>query len=162
MIDFQESPELRKESMTKDKEKLIEKKSRANRKHSIYAFRDRGEVALDDPQRSVYIELRDQFKSEPGRLEYREHLAAHLAMMLELGFSHVGQLAEKGYPVWQSPPVARMGVYINALQRLIDHWPKDKQKAGNVLDLIMNNQKDNDNEQTKDKRDQPGDQDPGR
>lgn len=109
-----------------------------NRKeHGIYAFERRGSAALDDDQQSVYIELRDQFKSEPGRLEYREHLAGHIAMMLELGFSNIGQLAEKGQPIWESPPVARMGTYLNALIRLIDGWPKDAKDNKNILDLMQ-------------------------
>ena len=118
------------------------------RTHGIYAFRARGIEALDNDQRGVYIQLRDQFKSEPGRIEYRERLAANVAMLLELGFAHIGELAAKGYPVWKTPPVARMGVYLNALIRLIDSWPKDKNEIHNIYDLMTQKakNKDKDNE----------------
>jgi len=127
-------------------EKDLEQKRNAAKTHGIYAFRDRGIEALDNDQRGVYIKLRDQFKSEPGRIEYRERLAAHVAMLLELGFAHIGELAAKGYPVWKSPPVARMGTYVNALVRLMDHWPQDKNKNQTILDLMTNEIKDKDNE----------------
>ena len=111
--------------------------------HGINAFEKRGTVTLDADKRSVYIQLRDQFRSEPGRLEYREQLAAQLAMMLDLAFADMRKLAEQGRSIWTSPPVARMGVYTNALIRLIDGWPKDQNRQTNILD-IMNGAKQDD------------------
>ena len=109
----------------------------AGRKHGIYSFRDRGPDALAQDQKSLYIELRDQFKSEPGRLEFRELFAAHLAMMLELGFSDLKDQAEKGRGIWNSPPVTKMGTYVNALIRLLDSWPKESKDKKNILDLMQ-------------------------
>ena len=111
--------------------------------HGINAFEKRGTAALDVDKRSVYIQLRDQFKSEPGRLEYREQLAAQLAMMLELAFADMRKLAEQKRSIWTSPPVAKMGTYVNALIRLIDGWPKDQNRQTNILD-IMNGAKQDD------------------
>lgn len=122
-----------KKELTKDE---LKQRQNAGKSHGLYSFRDRGVEALDNDKRSVYIQLREQFKSEPGRLQYREDLAAHIAMMLELGFSTIRAQAEKGYPVWNSPPVARMGTYINAVIRLIDSWPKENKDNQNILDLM--------------------------
>ena len=128
---------MTKETDNQQQKEAGKKGGQAGKEHGIYAFRDRGPAALDDDQRTVYIQLRDQFKSDPGRLEYREHLAAHLGMMLELGFSNIQTLAEQGRPIWESPPVARMGVYMNALIRLIDSWPKDQNKPKNIFDIMQ-------------------------
>jgi hypothetical protein len=106
-----------------------------SRKHGIYALELRGENSLAPAQRSRLQELKEQFNSEPGRVEYRQELAAFLAMMLELGFSSIREIAEKGGSIWESPPVARMGVYLNALIRLLDGWPKEG-GGPNILDVL--------------------------
>lgn len=120
-----------------DQKKIVSEAARimgqASRKHGIHAFENRGTAALDADQRSVYIQLRDQFKSEPGRLEYRERLAAQLSMMLELAFSDNQKLAKQGRSIWTSPPTQRMGTYLNSLIRLLDGWPKDQNKPTNIL-----------------------------
>jgi hypothetical protein len=95
-----------------------------SKSHGLYAFRDRGEEALGNNNRSRYIELRDQFKSDPGRIEYRQNLAVHLAMMLELGFDELRRAVELGRSIWELPPTKRMATYVNALIRLLDGFPK--------------------------------------
>jgi hypothetical protein len=66
-------------------------------------------------------------------------------MMLRLGFSDIGKLAKQGFPVWKSPPVARMGTYVNALIRLLDGWPSEK-KNKSILDLMNTNEGNNEQE----------------
>ena len=95
-----------------------------SKRHGIYSFRDKGEEVLEKNNRSRYIELRDQFKSSPGRVEYRQHLAAHIAMMVELGFDELRRVAENGGSIWEAPPTKRMGTYLNSLIRLLDGFPK--------------------------------------
>ena len=105
-------------------------------KHGIYAFRDSGPKALTDAQKSRYIELRDQFKHEPGRIEYRQELAAHLATMLDLGWAEIRSKSEAGRNIWDLPVTGRMAVYMNSLIRLMDSWPKDQGTNKNILDVM--------------------------
>jgi hypothetical protein len=105
-------------------EKDLEQKRHAARTHGLYAFKARGEDALDTVQRSRYAELKELFDSDQGREAYRREFAAHLAMMCELGFSHIRDEAEAGRDIWKSSPAGRMGSYVNALIRLLDNWPK--------------------------------------
>jgi hypothetical protein len=129
--------------MTKDNTNYLENKNRVT--HGLYSFRDRGPDALTEEKRSRYAELKEQFDSEPGRIEYRKELATHLATMLELGFSDIRARAERGQPIWSSPPVARMGTYVNALIRLQDNWPKEAKDNRNILELMKGNQDDEEN-----------------
>jgi hypothetical protein len=101
-------------------------KSAAGFKHGMYVLRDRGELALAPDGKSRLIELKEQFMSEPGRIEYRQELAAHIALMLEIGFSNVREVAEAGESIWTSSPIKSMGCYLNTLVRLLDGWPKDR------------------------------------
>ena len=94
-------------------------------KHGMQAVEHRGEAALSETGRTRLQELRDQFMSEPGRVEYRQELAAHIALMLELGWSHMREITENGGKLWESAPIARMGTYLNTLARLLDNWPKE-------------------------------------
>lgn len=108
----------------------------ASQKHGLYAFEVRGEAALSEPQRSRYLELRDQFNTTPGREEYRVELAAFIAMMIELAKGDIQARAAKGQSIWTSPPVAKMGTYINTLVRLMDNWPKDKPGPATIVELM--------------------------
>jgi len=129
------------------KQKAAQEVGRGNKTHGIYSFQTRGPDALGPQERSYFLQIRDKFNAEPGRLEYRKDLAAMLATMLELGFADLRYKAERGYPIWTSPPVQRMGTYVNALIRLMDGWPKDQDQNKNILDLMNNGV--NDNEQSK-------------
>ncbi len=120
--------------MTDDKEATQQQK--ASITHGIYALQNTGESSLQPAQRSRLQELKEQFNSEPGRTEYRQELAAHIAMMLELGFSEVRRVVENGKSIWDSPPVARMGVYLNSLIRLLDGWPKEGSGAIDITELL--------------------------
>jgi len=112
-------------------------------KHGAYSFQAKGEKALTEPNKSRYIELKQQFESQPGREEYRKELAAFIAMMLELGFSDIRTRAEAGRPIWDTPPVARMGSYLNTLVRLMDSWPKDKPQHASIIELLRGDTGDN-------------------
>jgi hypothetical protein len=119
-------------------------KQQASRTHGMYALENRGEAALDPEGRTRLQELRELFESEPGRVEYRKELAAHIALMLELGFSSVRETAERGGNIWKSSPVGRMGTYLNSLIRLIDGWPKDKGELIDVTELLRGGKNGND------------------
>jgi hypothetical protein len=109
----------------------------ADYKHGLYVVRDRDEAALTPAGRSRLQELRDQFMTEPGRIEYRQDLAAHIALMLEVGFSYIREVAEKGGVVWDTPPVKSMGTYLNTLCRLLDGWPKEQTRNNAELEHIQ-------------------------
>ncbi|MFZ2096384.1 MAG: hypothetical protein WAV05_07070 [Anaerolineales bacterium] len=119
----------------------LRENARKNVKHRQNAFENRGPDALTTPQRAYYLEIREKFRSAPARLEYREELAAALAMLCELGFSDIREKAEKGADIWQSGVVSRLGTYINSLCRLLDNWPKDTGEAKNVIDLLKPKEK---------------------
>jgi hypothetical protein len=121
--------------MTYDNEQQREA-GRKNVKHRINAFENRGSDALTTPQRAYLIELRKQFSTQPGRMEYREQLTASLAMLCELGFSHLREEAEKGNSVWNSDVTKRLGTYINSLTRLLDNWPKKDGGSRNIIDAL--------------------------
>ncbi len=106
-----------------------EQKRQAARKHGAYALERRGEIALEPVQLTRLQELKQQFMTEPGRLEYRRDLAAFLAMIVELGGSNIRDIAEGGGNIWTSSPIARLGTYLNSLIRLLDSWPKDERPA---------------------------------
>lgn len=107
----------------------------AAKKHGMYSFRRRGEEALTVYQQGRYAELKRQFDSEPGRVEYRKELAVHVAMMLEIGFWNLREIVEKGGDIWTSPPIRVMGTYLNSLQRLLDGWPKER-VIQDITDLL--------------------------
>lgn len=121
------------------KEELSEIRRAAAQKnttHGLNAFENRGPASLA-PSKAAYLnELRDKFKTEPGRLEYRQELAAALAMICELGFSNLRTEAEKGADIWESGVIRRLGVYINSLQRLLDNWPKEDGGPKNIIDVL--------------------------
>jgi len=122
--------------MDDERRRKLRENARKNVKHRQNAFENRGLDALTTPQRAYYMEIRDRFHTSPGRLEYREELAACLAMLCELGFSDIRENAEKGADIWQSGVVSRLGTYINALCRLLDNWPKDAGEPRNVIDVL--------------------------
>lgn len=95
-------------------------------KNGMYVLRDRGESALSPVGKSRMQELKELFSTESGRLEYRRDLAVLLALMLDIGFDNIREIADRKGNIWESSPTSRMGVYLNSLMRLIDGWPKDK------------------------------------
>ena len=122
-------------------------KSAAGFKHGMYVIERRGEEGLTALGRSRLQELKEQFMSEPGRVEYRQELAAHIALILEVGFSNLRDVADAGQSIWESTPIQRMGIYLNSLIRLLDAWPKDKA----ILDITaMLKGGDDDTEDTED------------
>ena len=123
--------------------KEIAQRQQSGRKHGAYSFRQRGEDALGPVQRSRLQELKDQFTSEPGRLEYRRDLAAFLAMIVELGGANIREIVENGGNIWDSSPISKMGTYLNGLIRLLDTWPKDKSPQ-DITELLSGRSRDAD------------------
>jgi hypothetical protein len=121
------------------REDISQKRREAGQKsvtHRMVAFRNRGEDALTPAQAGYFAIIREQFRSQPGRMEYREQLAASLAMLCELGFSHLREHAEKGVSIWDTDVIKRLGTYINSLTRLLDNWPKEDGGPKNIIDVL--------------------------
>jgi hypothetical protein len=127
------------EAMTKKSVSETNRRSaRMNTKHRINAFENRGSDALQPYQRAYLIELRNRFETEPGRLEYRKDLAVALAMICDMGFGHLREIAEKGGDIrliWEGGVISRLGTYINTLARLLDNWPKES-SGKNIIDVL--------------------------
>lgn len=124
--------------MTEQGEEKHTQQQMASRKHGMYAFERRGPDALEQEQQTYLMELRQLFKTQPGRLEYREQLAASLAMMCELGFQSIRKQAERGGDLWKANVTGRLGTYVNTLVRMLDSWPEDDQdRPKNVIDLLQ-------------------------
>lgn len=116
----------------------IAQRQQASRTHGAYSLERRGESSLEPGGLTRLQELKQQFMSEPGRVEYRRDLAAFLALIVELGGSDIRKIAESGGNIWQSSPISRMGTYLNSLIRLLDNWPNDHQPL-NLSEHIMSN-----------------------
>lgn len=117
-------PRYKPRPLPKDPE-IVPEIQTSNFRHGMDALAKRGEAALSDTGLSRLQELRAQFESEPGRVEYRKELAAFIAMILELGFSNLREIADDGGNIWVSAPIRSMGTYLNTLTRLLDNWPKE-------------------------------------
>jgi hypothetical protein len=106
------------------------------RKHGMHSVLARGEAGMTVPQKSRYIELKELFESEPGRLEYRKELTALLAEVCEQGFSQLRIDVEASKNIWTAPgPLKMLAVYANSLTRLLDSWPKEGGRT-NVIDML--------------------------
>ena len=101
------------------------------KQNGLYAFRQNGEASLSKYRRGRLAELQAQFRTAPGREDYRRDLAVHVAMLLEIGFSNLRDVVEAGGSVWESPPTRMMGSWANLLARLLDNWPKE----GDPMDI---------------------------
>lgn len=104
-------------------------------KHGMYVLERHGESALSKTGRSRLQELQELFRSAPGRAEYREQLAAFMALMVEMGKSHIQEQAEGGGDIWTSSPVSRLPTYVNGLIKLMDNWPKDDNSM-DITDIL--------------------------
>ena len=104
-------------------------------KHGMYVLERHGESALTPGGRSRLQELQELFRSAPGRAEYREQLAAFLALMVEMAQSHIRAEAEEGKDIWTLSPVSRLPTYVNGLIKLLDNWPKDD-NTQDITDLL--------------------------
>jgi hypothetical protein len=127
-------------------DKARKQRAMANRKHGIYAFRDRGESALVDPEHvSSLTELRQLVRSQPGRQALREEMTARVALICYLGFSEVQKWHSDGKPIWESPVLKRASTWMDELKRLLDSFPPD-QATFDITDFLSGDQEDEETE----------------
>ena len=112
------------------------------KRHGIRQFEDRGPARLTDPaQIERFAELKRMVKSEPGRIELRQELAARAALLVDLGFSELIRTNEAGKSIWNTPTIKRMGTYMAELRRLLDSFPADDEltaSADKIIEMMHN------------------------
>ena len=99
----------------------------------MYAFRDRGEAGLIDPQQiSKLDELREMVKSDAGRIELKLELAARLGLLAEIGFGslhdrYASKKARKSHTgnLWDDPVIKRLATYLNLYVRVLDSFSRE-------------------------------------
>ena len=133
---------------SKRTEAEIEQRQQAARKHGAYAFRERGESALNPPQRSRLQELKDQVREREGVLDLLQERAASAVMMVELITSYVAEEHEAGKPLSRIKTLRCLPAFMNTAQRalkdLIGLMPEgdDTLDAVKVLEDLKGNGKD--------------------
>ncbi len=107
----------------------------AARKHGVHSFKNRGENALDPTKKERLSELRRLLAEEPGRQEYRLELTARMAMICELGFSHLGEQEAAGVEIWEGGIIRRLATYVAETRRLMDSC-EDQLPQGSAAEFI--------------------------
>ena len=92
----------------------IEQRRDAARTHGAYAFRDRGEQALEQPQRSRLEELKEQVRERTGVLQLMQERAANAVMMTELVTSYIAREVKMGVPLSQIGAVRSLPAFLMA------------------------------------------------
>jgi hypothetical protein len=137
-------------SGTKEKmsQEELHQRQEAHRKHGAFAFRDRGEEALEKPQRSRLQELKDQVQDREGVLELMQERAANAVMMCELMTSHIAKEFKQGVKLTEISTIRSLPAFMNTAQRalkdLVSVMPDDRDTldALNVLEAVKDGHKD--------------------
>jgi hypothetical protein len=106
-------------------QKVVAQRQQASRSHGIFAFRKRGEDALNPSQVDRLADLRALLQNEPGRTELRCELTARMAMICHLGFVHLERQAEAGNEIWEGGVIHRLATYVSETRRLLDSFDQD-------------------------------------
>ena len=134
-----------KEEMSQEE---LHQRQDAPRKHGAYAFRARGEEALDKPQRSRLQELKDQVQVREGVLELMQERAANAVMICELITSQIAKELKQGVQLTEIPTMRSLPAFMNTAQRalkdLVSVMPDDRDTldALNVLEAVKDGHKD--------------------
>jgi hypothetical protein len=130
----------------------IEQRRQAGMKkatHGAYAFRDRGEAALEAGGRTRLSELREIVKDRDGVLHLMQEKAADAVMIFEIVQSHVAGEAKSGRPLDRIPVLKSLPAFMNSMQRalsaLIALMPRegDRLDADVILKAVKEGKNDN-------------------
>ena len=113
----------------------LQQRQQAARKHGAYAFQARGEVALDQPQRSRLQELKDQVQNRDGVLELMQERAANSVMVTELVMSHVAREVKQGKPLAQITILRALPAFMNTAQRALKDLIREMPEGEGVSDV---------------------------
>lgn len=100
-------------------QKELQQRQQAARSHGAYAFRDRGDQALDQPQRSRLEELKEQVQERDGVLQLLQERAANAVMVVEVITSHVAREVKLGVPLSDIPILRALPAFMNTAQRAL-------------------------------------------
>jgi hypothetical protein len=114
-------------------EEEIEQRRNAAKKHGAYAFRDRGEQALEPTGRTRLAELREQVQDHDGLLSLMQEKAADSVLLFELLQSYVAEEVKNGAPLGEIAALNKLPAFFNSMQRaltgLIALMPASKDEA---------------------------------
>jgi hypothetical protein len=125
-----------------------EQREQAARKHGAFAFRDRGEDALQPTQRSRLVEINEQLQERPGLVALAQDRALKAIMICEILESYVTEEAQSGKPVHEIPALKVLPAFWNSAQRalaaVIALTPDRKNvvDAAHVLEVIEHERRD--------------------
>lgn len=91
-------------------------------KHGVFAENLTTIERLQPEKINRLVELRQLVKTEPGRLEIREELTARMALIVDLGFSHLAQQQAEGDDIFATAVLKRLQGYVAETRRLLDSF----------------------------------------
>jgi hypothetical protein len=113
----------------------IRQRQDAGRIHGAYGFRDRGEVALEQPQRTRLAELRELVHDRSSLLDLMQEKCADSILLFEIVQSYVSQQVKSGVLLEDIAVLNKLPAFSNSMQRFIQmvllYMPDDK----DVLDI---------------------------
>jgi hypothetical protein len=119
----------------------VEQRQQAALKHGAYAFRDRGEQALEPGGRTRLAELREQVQDRQGVIELAQEKCADSVLLFEIVQSYVAGEVKKGTPLVDIPALKVLPAFMNSMQRalatLLATMPKDSAPASAELERIQ-------------------------
>lgn len=101
----------------KGSEAEIEQRQRAARKHGMYGYQQRGELALDIPGRSRLVELREQVQDRSGVMDLISENAVKAVMLVELLTSYIYDQKMSGVRLDEIPALRILPGFMNSAQR---------------------------------------------
>ena len=126
----------------------IEHLRQAARKHGAYAIEERGEAAMDRPQRSRYVELQEQLQDREGVVAALVDQAAKLLVMVEAAQSYVAGQAKAGYPLGDIPLLRSLPAFWNSANRallaVLANLPSDEDQRMDITTLLRGSRDEDD------------------
>ncbi len=97
----------------------IKQRQQAPVKHGAYAFRDRGEQALEPSGRTRLAELREKVQDRQGVLNLLEEKAADAVLLFEIVQSYVAGEVKQGVPLGNIPAIKVLPAFFNSMERAL-------------------------------------------
>ena len=115
--------------------------NRASITHGTRSLENSGPSRLSPENISRLSELRDMVKSDSGRMDIRRELTARMALICDLGFSHLSQQQQDGANIWDGGIIRRLATYTAETRRLLDSFQElpagfdaERERIKQVLD----------------------------
>ena len=127
----------------------IEQREVAAKTHGVYAIKDRGQEAMNTPQRSRYAELQEQLQNQQGVKTAMVEHASRMMVMMEAAQSWVAKQVRMGVPLGDIALLRAMPAFWNscnrALASLYGVLPDDERvlDIGESITRVMEEHNDN-------------------